>query len=163
MSAIRAASVACAALVAAGVAALAAAPPDQEHAHQTGERLGTVHFVTSCTAPAQTQFDRALALLHSFEFAPAIDGFTRAATTDPTCAIAYWGIGLARWGNPFAAMIRTSAQIQQGLEAVAQARRMEPKTARERAYIDAASQLFANADRADQSARLRAYERAMAD
>jgi hypothetical protein len=30
------------------------------------EQLGTVHFPVSCTAEAQQQFDRAMALYHSF-------------------------------------------------------------------------------------------------
>src|SRR5215831_2692454 len=77
----------------------------QDHQHGAGEKLGTVHFQTSCSAPAQAAFDRALALLHSFEFGPAIDGFTGAVTADPTCAIAYWGIALARWSNPFSISI----------------------------------------------------------
>jgi hypothetical protein len=44
----------------------------QEHQHPAGERLGTVHFETTCSAPAQKAFDHAMALLHSFEFAEAI-------------------------------------------------------------------------------------------
>ena len=75
-------------------ACLAARAPSraQEHQHAAGERLGTVHFVTSCSPPAQATFDRALALLHSFEFGPAIDGYATAATMDASCAIAYWAL-----------------------------------------------------------------------
>ena len=43
----------------------------QEHAHAS-EKLGTVHFATSCSAAAQPTFDRAVTLLHSFEFGSAI-------------------------------------------------------------------------------------------
>ena len=32
------------------------------------EKLGQVHFPVSCSAEAQKQFDRAVALLHSFWF-----------------------------------------------------------------------------------------------
>ena len=63
-----------------------------------------------------------MALLHSFEFGPAIEGFTAAGTTDPGCAIAYWGIALSRWGNPFAAGIKTPAQLEAGRAAIAKAR-----------------------------------------
>jgi len=39
----------------------------QEHQHSAGnEKLGTVHFATSCNPAVQKQFDRAVALLHSF-------------------------------------------------------------------------------------------------
>ena len=39
------------------------------HGHEAtgpGEQLGQVHFAVSCHAAAQAQFDRAVALLHSF-------------------------------------------------------------------------------------------------
>jgi hypothetical protein len=138
----------------------AAAPFAQEHQHG-GEKLGTVHFATSCSAPAQTEFDRAMALLHSFEFGPAIEGFNAAVKADSTCGIAYWGIALARWGNPFAAMIRPASQLQQGLDAISLATQTGAKTERERAYIAAASKLYTNADTVNQPARLVAYEKAM--
>src|SRR5471032_2801558 len=103
------------------VCALAASAPAaaQEHEHMgaPGEKLGTVHFATSCSAAAQPQFDRAVALLHSFEFGSAIDGFDAAAKTDPGCAMAHWGIALSRWGNPFAAIQRAAPQLQLGLDA----------------------------------------------
>lgn len=139
-----------------------AAPLAQEHQHPGGERLGTVHFETSCAAPAQATFDHAMALLHSFEFGPAIDGFTATLKADPGCAMAYWGIALARWTNPFAATIRPPAQLQQGLDAIRQAREAGPKTDRERAYIEAAAKLYSSADTMDQQARVVSYERAMA-
>ena len=59
-------------------------------------------FETSCSAAARPEFNRAVALLHSFEFAPRDrDRFSATLTTDPSCAIADWGIALSRWGNPF--------------------------------------------------------------
>lgn len=48
----------------------------QEHQHAMAiEKLGTVRFATSCNSAARKQFDRAVALLHSFQFGHAIDGF----------------------------------------------------------------------------------------
>jgi hypothetical protein len=137
------------------------APRAQDHQHAEGERLGTVHFETSCAAPAREPFDRAMALLHSFEFGTAIDGFTSVLSADPSCAMAYWGIAMARWTNPTTATPRPPAQIQQGLDAVAHARAANPKTARERAYIDAVAVLFTDAGTVSQPARIAAYERAM--
>jgi hypothetical protein len=43
------------------------------------EKLGKVNFPTSCAAAAQPQFERAVALLHSFWFGEAIKGFTAKA------------------------------------------------------------------------------------
>ncbi len=114
----------------------------QEHQHPAGERLGTVHFETTCSAPAQKAFDHAMALLHSFEFGPAIEGFNATLKEDPSCAMAYWGIAMARWTNPFAATIRPPQQLQSGLDAITKARAAAPKSERERAYIEAAAKLY---------------------
>ena len=64
----------------------------QEHQHGTGEKLGAVHFATSCNDVAQKDFNRALALLHSFDFGRAIQGFNAVLEEDATCAIAYFGV-----------------------------------------------------------------------
>ena len=47
-----------------------------EHAdHAGGENLGTVHFPISCSPEAQRQFDRAVAMLHSFYYPETIKAF----------------------------------------------------------------------------------------
>jgi hypothetical protein len=145
------------------VAWLASASARQQHEHGGAPgKLGTVHFATSCTAAAQPKFDRAVALLHSFDFARATDDFNGAIAADPACAIAHWGIAVSRWGNPFAAGIRPAPQIQQGRDAIGRAISAGPKTDRERAYIDAASRLYADSERGTQAARVAAYRDAMA-
>src|SRR5688572_7305961 len=53
-------------LVLALVGAGPAAGQDHAHTSPAGEKLGTVHFATSCTPAAQPAFDRAVSLLHSF-------------------------------------------------------------------------------------------------
>jgi tetratricopeptide (TPR) repeat protein len=141
----------------------AAAPLAQQHQHPAGETLGTVNFKTSCSPAAQTEFNRAMALLHSFEFGAATEGYGAALKADPSCAMAHWGIAMARWTNPFAAAIRTPAQIQQGLAAITAAQQAGPKTDREREYIAAAAKLYVDADKVDQRTRVVAYERAMRD
>jgi hypothetical protein len=40
-----------------------------------GEKLGSVHFRTSCTPEAQKQFEHALNLLHSFYFPKTVEAF----------------------------------------------------------------------------------------
>ena len=150
-------------LAIAAVVLLAPVSGQQAHQHGSTEKLGTVRFATSCAAGAQPAFGRAMALLHSFEFAPAIEGFTAAGTADPGCAIAYWGIALSRWGNPFAAGIKTPAQLEAGRAAIARARTIGAKTDRERDYIAAAERLFADFETIDQRTRLLAYRDAMSD
>src|SRR5437867_6424036 len=120
------------AIVALSFAAHVAAQ-EHEHGATRAERLGTVHFATSCSQTAQPTFDRAVALMHSFEFVHAIDGFNATLEADPTCAIAYWGIALSRWGNPFAVGLRPAGQLQQGREAIGRATAVGAKTARQRA------------------------------
>jgi len=134
----------------------------QEHQHASPEQLGRVHFATSCSAAAQQTFDRSIALLHSFDFGRAIDGFERTFTEDGSCAIAGWGIALSRWNNPFAAGVKPPAQVRLGRDAIQRARAAGAKTGREREYIDAAAKLFDDADRIDQPARVTAYRDAMA-
>jgi hypothetical protein len=146
------------------VSLLACAARAQEHRHAaaTVEQLGTVHFQTSCRPAVQPGFDRAVALLHSFEFARAIDGFSATLAADPSCAIASWGIALSRWGNPFAPGSRPAAQLALGREAIDRAAAAAAPTARERGYIEAASRLYADVEHAPQAARVVAYRDAMA-
>ena len=144
-----------------GVAASVAAQ-DHDHGASTAEQLGTVTFATSCNAAAQPRFNRGVALLHSFEFGRASAGFTAALEADPSCAIAEWGIALSAWSNPFVVNIRPAAPLKQGLDAVERARKLGPKTDRERAYVDAVSQLYERAGTIDQRTRVVAYRDAMA-
>ena len=125
------------------------------------QKLGTVHFQNSCSAAAQPAFNRAVALLHSFEFRQAIEGFNSAFQADSTCGIAYWGLALSAWGNPFANAIRPPKQIATGLGFVEQGRTAGTKTQREKDYVDAVAHLYDNAHPTDQLARLVAYRDAM--
>ena len=136
----------------------------QQHEHGTsaGEKLGTVSFSTSCSPAAQPLFNRAVALLHSFEFAHAIEGFNTTLKADPTCAMAEWGVALSRWSNPFSPGIRPAAPLQQGRDAIARARTIGTKTPREAGYLDAVEQLYANFETVDQRTRLVAYRDSMA-
>jgi hypothetical protein len=125
-----------------------------------GERLGKVHFATSCAAPVGEEFDHAMALLHSFEFPDAIAGFTKVLQGDPTCGIAQWGIAMSTWGNPFGGL-RPPKTLQDGLAAAEKAQTIGAKTDREREYIAAVALLYKDADTQDHRARTLAYEAAM--
>jgi len=103
-----------------------------------------------------------VALLHSFEFAPAIDGFVAAAKADASCGIAYWGVALASWGNPFAAGQKDPAQIRRGQDAIDRARRAGTGSEREKAYVAAVAELYRDAEHRDQRTRVLAYRDAMA-
>jgi hypothetical protein len=135
--------------------------PAQDHQHGTAEKIGTVSFTVSCNAAAQQEFNHAVALLHSFEFRRAIDGFNAALTADPGCAMTEWGIAISRWSNPFAPSVRPPAQLQQGRDAVERGMKIGPKTDRERAYLEAVSHLYDNYQTIEQPARVAAYRDAM--
>jgi tetratricopeptide (TPR) repeat protein len=126
------------------------------------EKLGSVNFTTSCSTAAQYQFNRAVALMHSFQFAHAIEAFHASLASDPSCSMAYWGIALSSWGNPFISGLKPQAQLEQGFKAVTQARAANPKTARERAYVESVAHLFTDTANTDQGSRVSAYESAMA-
>ncbi|MGZ4873395.1 MAG: hypothetical protein ACXVK3_16765 [Candidatus Angelobacter sp.] len=130
--------------------------------HTSRENLGNVNFATSCSKAVQPQFDRAVALMHSFQFARDIEAFNAILASDPSCAIADWGIALSHWGNPFAAGQKTQAQLDKGLKAIEHARATGAKTERERAYIEAVAHLFTATATTDQRSRVLAYENAMA-
>jgi hypothetical protein len=135
----------------------------RERQHVSAEKLGTVHFATSCNEAAQTEFNRAVALLHSFQFSRAIEGFNAVLREDPTCGIAYWGIALSDWSNPFAPGAKDKSQLQAGHESAERGKTVGAKTERERAYIAAAGKLYNDYESTPQRARLVAYRDAMAD
>ncbi len=147
------------------LALLCAPVAAQEHRHPAAdhERLGRVHFETSCAPAAASSFDRAVALLHSFEFGDAIAGFEAALAADPACAMTHWGVALSYWGNPFALNQRTAEQLSRGLAAVERANAVGLRTERERAYVAAVGQLFADPAGRTQKVRVEAYRDAMRD
>jgi hypothetical protein len=141
---------------------LTAASQQREPPHGTSEVVGTVHFANTCSPALAPKFDRAVALLHSFEFGASIRAFEEVAAADSTCAMAQWGIALSRWSNPMAPGNRPAAQLQQGRRAADAALRLGAHASeRERGYIGAVARLYADFEHTDQRSRIVAYERAM--
>ena len=144
-------------------ARLLSAQANAPASHAPHQELGTVHFPTSCARSVAPRFDRAVALLHSFEFAGAITSFNDVLASDSTCAMAYWGIALSRWSNPILAGARSPAQLRPGKDAADAARRLSGHaTDRERGYINAVSKLYDDYENTNQRSRIVAYEQAMA-
>src|SRR6266702_5183639 len=91
------------------------------HIHSAPEKLGKVSFLISCAPVVQEQFDRGVALLHSFAYAAAEDAFRGVAKLDPQCAMAHWGMAMTYfhqlWEPPIAPAYNSAAQreIRQGL------------------------------------------------
>jgi hypothetical protein len=131
------------------------------HRHDSSEKLGQVHLSVSCNAPAQRQFNRAVAWLHSFEYEEAEKAFTEVTLSDPRCGMAYWGIAMSHyhpiWAPP------TAAELQQGSNAIEKAKVVGARTRRERDYIGAIGVFYQSSDKLDHKARTLAYSRAMAE
>src|SRR5438046_7729855 len=54
------------------------------------DKLGTVHFETSCKPDAQKLFDSAMLYQHSFWYRASQRLFEDVLKADPECGIAYW-------------------------------------------------------------------------
>jgi hypothetical protein len=135
-------------------------PAAAQHDHAVGDKLGTVHFETSCAPGTRIEFDRAVALLHSFEYRPAMESFNKVLAADSSCAIAHWGIALCQWGNPFAG-VKAGPLLERGLAAAQQGLATGRPTAREKAYLAAVNELYANAATVPHRDRTLAYAKAM--
>ena len=109
----------------------------QENADQ---KLGTVHFATSCNETAQRRFDRAMRYQHSFWYSASRDIYQEALNADPECAIAYWGIALSLLNNPHGAI--PAPNLPLGLAAIEKAKAIGARTQRERDYIDALALMY---------------------
>ncbi|MEO7157413.1 MAG: hypothetical protein ABI039_07635 [Vicinamibacterales bacterium] len=150
----------CMCILLAPVAAWAQA---EQHDHGAGLKpkdIGTVNFETSCNPAVKTTFNEAVALLHSFWFAESRAIFESVVKDDPNCAIAYWGIALTHWGNPFAGQ-RAPQTIANGKAAIDKGLAAGTPTTREKGYLDAVAILFSSSDVTTQRQRVLDYEKAM--
>ncbi len=145
-------------LLAAAAVALPLASVQAQEPPGGTERLGTVEFAVSYTA--QAEFNRAVALLHSFWFPPADQAFRAIAAKDPSCGMAWWGVAMVALGNPLAGAL-TPQGLKVGGEAVEKAQAAGAKTERERDYIAAVSEFYRDADKRPHRERALAYEKAM--
>ena len=134
----------------------------EAHNHSAPEKLGTVSFRTSCLPDVQKQFDRGVALLHSFAYTVAEDAFRSVAEQDPRCAMAHWGIAMTYfhqlWDPPLLPVGISIAQREIQL-----AQQAKANTARERKFIDALGLIYQDADSVAYGTRASNYERAMKD
>src|SRR5881296_4381466 len=129
-------------------------------ATRSSEKLGRVLFKTSCSPEAQKQFERALAMQHSFFFPETIKTFSAIPETDPSCAIAYWGIAISQRPNPLVPPFPAEA-LKKGLEAIEKGESIGAKTQRERDWLAALKAFYKDYETVDQDTRTKNYEKAM--
>lgn len=121
----------------------------------------TAHRCVSTAIPeAQDAFDDGLTLLYAFDPEEARRAFERAASADPTLAIAWWGVA-----NTYAPNINTSydpADQKRGRDTIARATALRAHASpAERALIDATTQRFAYVGAKDEALSAKAYRDAM--
>src|SRR5213078_4003810 len=122
-------------------------------------KLGTVHFETSCTPEAQKLFEEGMLYQHSFWYRASQRVFEDALKADPECGIAYWGIALSLLWNPHAAP--PAKNLAEGAAALAKGKEVGAKTERERDYQTALSAMYSDFDKVDHRTRVLAYMKAM--
>jgi tetratricopeptide (TPR) repeat protein len=102
--------------------------------------LGSVSFQTSCKPQVKKEFNRAVALLHSFWLDEAERTFKAVAKRDPGCAMAQWGVAMTNFnqvnGGP------TPAGVVAANQALAKADVAREKDAREAVYIGTLHSFF---------------------
>jgi len=133
---------------------------DEEHHHAlTEEEVGSVHFGTSCSKTVAASFNRAVALLHSFQYEQARLAFTEISAQDPTCAMAEWGIAMSHYHG-----LWDNGDLGAGREALHKAQAVASEnaqtTAREKAYIEALAEIYRE-DGKDKYAHAQAFEQKM--
>ncbi|HTB18711.1 MAG TPA: tetratricopeptide repeat protein [Bryobacteraceae bacterium] len=95
------------------------------------------HAITTSNPLAQRYFDQGLTLVYAFNHDEAARSFSYAAKLDPKCAMAYWGIALARGPNYNEAEIDASRE-KMAADAVKKAQALAANSsAGEQAYIRA--------------------------
>src|SRR5499433_2880657 len=127
---------------------------------KTVEQLGKVTFPTSCDPKVQAQFERGVAMLHSYWFTEAGKVFDAVAKQDPNCVMAYWGYAVNLLGNSLASP-PSAKDAQAAWEALERARSIGAKTQRERDWIEALSAYYRDHDKVSLDERLLAYTKAM--
>jgi len=137
----------------------AAAAGAADHAHH-GEKLGEVHFPTSCGAQVQAGFDRAVALMHNFAFPVSNKAFAEIAAAHPDCAMAHWALAIGVRGNPLVGAPSATA-MKTGAAHIEKAKSASAKTQRERDFIAALDLFYRDWQSVAHRDRTLAYEKAM--
>src|SRR3979411_1342741 len=119
----------------------------EEHHHTlTEEEVGSVHFSTSCRSDLTSSFNRAVALLHSFQYEQAREAFTEVASRDSQCAMTQWGIAMSHYHGMW-----DNGDLEAGRVAIERAKQIAASnaknTARETAYIDALAEIYRHDDK----------------
>lgn len=139
-----------------------AAAQDHVHPASSGrDKLGSVSFAVSCAPTSQPQFERAVAMLHSFWFEQADKAFAEIARVDSTCALAYWGRAMTMMGNPMTRQSPPPERLKAALDLATRARELAGSAShREQMYADAALAFYRDYSASDHLSRMKLQEAA---
>ena len=133
-----------------------------QHDHPAPEKLGSVEFATSCSAKAQVQFNRAVALLHSFAYGDAEKAFREVQETDPTCAMAHWGVAMSYYHQLWEPPLNADSYMK-GKAELAKITAIMPQSKRESGFISALNIVYSDGDSKPLRERMVGYEARMAE
>jgi hypothetical protein len=115
-----------------------------------GSHLGNIYFPTSGNQEAQSDFERGVKLLHSFEYIEARKAFAQAVQIDPHFVMGYWGIAMT-YNHP----LWNEQDFLQGRNALnkiaktPKARINQAKTPIEKGFIEAINLLYGEGGKQD--------------
>ena len=92
-----------------------------------------VSFDASGKPRGQREFERSVALLHSFAYSAAEASFRQVLEKDPNCAIAHWGVAMSYFHELWDSPIEQDALLQ-GREEIRRAQEIGGDTGRERGF-----------------------------
>jgi len=118
------------------------------------DRTGEIEFPTSCDAAVAGEINRAVALLHSFEYPESEKTFRVVLDRAPDCAMARWGVAMnlwhPLWALPTEAALETGSAMLEGID-------LSAVTPREAGYIDALRLFYADYRNLSHQARAESY------
>lgn len=139
-------------------AALAALSAPAVLAH--GEVLGKLSFPVSCNAEAARHFEQGMLQQYNYYWGPARKAFEAAATADPKCGMAHYGLALTSMDNILAGA-PSPKQLAEGRASLARAREAGLPTQREKDFVAAAEAFFSGDEKQPASARMDTFADAM--
>jgi tetratricopeptide (TPR) repeat protein len=127
---------------------------------QGDEKLGRLSFPISCDPKVQAEFERGVAMIHSYWFTIARRTFEGVLRQDPNCAMAHWGVAMDILGNTLVGP-PTRENANAAWAELEKARALGPKTERERDWVEALSAYYRDHDKTPLNVRQAAHRAAM--
>src|SRR3954453_322411 len=128
------------------IGSVAAARAENSTVPEPGDlrAAGKIEFPISSATAVRPEFERGVALLHSFFYEEARRLFTATAEKDPNCAMAQWGIAMTWWHPIWTPPAPEEMKV--GTAAIDKAMAMNAPSERERKFIAALHAYYHAAD-----------------